>query len=168
MAIARDNAGQNTKETHPNPRYKLKFLTPPGIEHGTPGWEAGTLPITPQRRTHQKLLLLLRQEKAAVACRRGGGEIVAHANRPLQSSIPVSQTLRPGADQSSKAAFCKSAFAKIKLTFGKSAFARSKFAFRQGIFTSQKAMKWSGQVQRTKCFLLKRAKTCSKAFLLFC
>ena len=26
---------------------------------------------------------------------------------------------------------------------------------------------WSGQVQRAKCFLLKRAKTCSKAFLLF-
>ena len=25
---------------------------------------------------------------------------------------------------------------------------------------------WSGQVQRAKCFLLKRAKTCSKAFLL--
>ena len=50
--------------------------------------------------------------------------------------------LRPGADQSSKAAFCKSAFAKSKLTFGKSAFARSRFSFRQSIFASQKAMVW--------------------------
>ena len=74
-------------------------------------------------------------------------------------------TIRPGADQSSKAAFCKSAFAESKLTFGKSAFARSRFAFRQSIFAYRK--QWSGQVQRAKCFLLRRAKTCSKAFLLF-
>ena len=39
-------------------------------------------------------------------------------------------TLWPGADQSSKAAF------------GKSAFARIRFAFRQSIFASQKAMVW--------------------------
>ena len=50
--------------------------------------------------------------------------------------------IRPGADQSSKAAFCKSAFAKSKLTFGKSAFAQNRFAFRQSIFASQKAMVW--------------------------
>ena len=52
------------------------------------------------------------------------------------------RTLRPGADQSSKAAFCKSAFGKCKLTFGKIAFAQSRFAFRQRIFASQKAMVW--------------------------
>ena len=57
-------------------------------------------------------------------------------------SSSLCMTLRPGADQSSKAAFCKSAFAKSKLTFGKSAFARSRFAFRQSIFASQKAMVW--------------------------
>ena len=74
-------------------------------------------------------------------------------------------SLRPGADQSSKAAFCKSTFAKSQLTFGKIAFARSRFAFRQSIFASQK--QWSGQVQRAKYFLLKCAKACSKAFLLF-
>ena len=50
--------------------------------------------------------------------------------------------VRPGSDQSSKAAICKSAFAKSKLTFGKSAFSRSRFAFRQSIFASQKAMVW--------------------------
>ena len=42
--------------------------------------------------------------------------------------------VRPGADQSSKAAFGKSAFAQSKFAFGKSAFARIKFAFRQSIF----------------------------------
>ena len=50
--------------------------------------------------------------------------------------------LRPGAHQSSKAAFCKSAFAKSKLIFGKSAFSRSRFAFRRSIFASPKAMVW--------------------------
>ena len=37
-------------------------------------------------------LFLSRHEKAAVVCRRGGGEIVAHAHRAVQGSIPVSQT----------------------------------------------------------------------------
>ena len=63
--------------------------------------------------------------------------------------------LRPGAHQSSKAAFCKSAFAKSKLTFGKSAFVRSRFAFRQSIFASQKAMVWPSATSK-----LLSAKTC--------
>ena len=57
-------------------------------------------------------------------------------------SYPGDLTLRPSTEQFSKAAFCKSAFAKSKLTFGKSAFTRSRFAFRQSIFASQKAMVW--------------------------
>ena len=36
---------------------KLKFLTPPGIEPGPPGWKAGTLPTMP--RISLLLLLLL-------------------------------------------------------------------------------------------------------------
>ena len=36
-----------TKDTHPIPGHKLKFLTPPGIEPGLPGWKAGTLPTMP-------------------------------------------------------------------------------------------------------------------------
>ena len=44
---AEDNTGQNTDKEHtPNPRTKLKFLTPPGIEPGSPGWKIGTLPTT--------------------------------------------------------------------------------------------------------------------------
>ena len=39
-----------TKVTHPIPGQKLKYLTPSGIEPGPPGWKAGTLPTTPQRR----------------------------------------------------------------------------------------------------------------------
>ena len=39
-----------TKDTHAIPGQKLKFLTPPGIEPGPPGWKAGTLPTTPRRR----------------------------------------------------------------------------------------------------------------------
>ena len=42
-----DNTGQNTKDTHPIPGQKLKFLTPPGIKPGPPGWKA---PTTPRRR----------------------------------------------------------------------------------------------------------------------
>ena len=49
-ASAEDNTGQNTKDTHPIPGQKLKFLTPPGIEPGPPGLKAGTLPTTPWRR----------------------------------------------------------------------------------------------------------------------
>ena len=56
--------------------------------------------------------------------------------------ICIMHEFKPDADQSSKAAFCKSAFAKSKLTFGKSAFVRSRFAFRQSIFASQEAMVW--------------------------
>ena len=41
-----------TKDTHPIPGQKLKFLTPPGIEPGSPGWKAGTLPTTPRRRPY--------------------------------------------------------------------------------------------------------------------
>ena len=37
-----------TKDIHPIPGQKLKFLTPPGIEPGPPGWKAGTLPTTPR------------------------------------------------------------------------------------------------------------------------
>ena len=48
-ASAEDNTGQNTKDTHPIPGRKLKFLTPPGIELGPPGWKVGTLPTTPRR-----------------------------------------------------------------------------------------------------------------------
>ena len=44
-----------TKNTHPIPRQKLKFLTPPGIEPGPPGWKAGTLPTTPRRRMITKI-----------------------------------------------------------------------------------------------------------------
>ena len=51
-ASAEDNTGQNTKDTHPIPGQKLKFLTPPGIEPGRPGWKAGTLPTTPRRRVN--------------------------------------------------------------------------------------------------------------------
>ena len=39
-----------TKDTHPIPGQKLKFLTPPGIEPGMPGWKAGTLSTMPRRR----------------------------------------------------------------------------------------------------------------------
>ena len=70
--------------------------------------------------------------------------------------------LRPGTYQSSKAAFCKSAFAKTKLTFGKSAFAQSRFAFRQSIFASQKAMVWPSATSK-----MLSPKMCSKPFLLF-
>ena len=42
-AFAEDNTGQDTKETHPIPGQKLKFLTPSGIEPGPSGWKAGTL-----------------------------------------------------------------------------------------------------------------------------
>ena len=45
-----DNTGQNTKDTHPIPGQKLKFLTSPGIEPGPPGWKAESLPTTPRRR----------------------------------------------------------------------------------------------------------------------
>ena len=40
----------HTKDTHPIPGEKLKFLTPPGIEPGPPGCKAGTLPATPRLR----------------------------------------------------------------------------------------------------------------------
>ena len=33
---------RNTKDTHPIPGQKLKFLNPPEIEPGPPGWKAGT------------------------------------------------------------------------------------------------------------------------------
>ena len=48
----RDNTGQNTDKGHtPSPRIEIKILTLPGIEPRPPGWEAGTLPITPRRRS---------------------------------------------------------------------------------------------------------------------
>ena len=74
--------------------------------------------------------------------------------------------LRPGAHQSSKAAFCKSAFAKSKLTFGKSAFSRSRFAFRRSIFASPKAMVWPSATSK-----ILSAKTCQnvlKSIFAFC
>ena len=46
--IAQDRT--QTKDTHVIPGYELKFLTPPGIEPGPPGWKAGTLPTTLRRR----------------------------------------------------------------------------------------------------------------------
>ena len=64
-------------------------------------------------------------------------------------------TIRPGVDQSSKAVFCKRAFAKSKLTFCKSSFARSRFVFRQSIFPSQKAMVWPSATSK-----MLSAKTC--------
>ena len=73
--------------------------------------------------------------------------------------------LRPGADQSSKAAFCKSAFAKKKLLLVKVLLLEADLRLDRASLFRRK--QWSGQVQRAKCFLLKRAKTCSKAFLLF-
>ena len=39
-----------TKDTHPIPGQKLKFLTLPGIEPRPLGWKAGTLPTMPRRR----------------------------------------------------------------------------------------------------------------------
>ena len=49
------SAGNNTdrtqtKDAHPIPGQKLKFMTPPGIESGLPGWKAVTLPTMPRRR----------------------------------------------------------------------------------------------------------------------
>ena len=75
-------------------------------------------------------------------------------------------SLRPGADQSSKAAFCKSAFAKSKLTFSKSAFARSRFASRQSIFTSQKAMVWP--CATSKMFSPKTCQNVLESIFAFC
>ena len=45
-----------TKDTHRIPGQKLKFLTPPGIEPGLPGWKAGTLPTTPLRRISTRVI----------------------------------------------------------------------------------------------------------------
>ena len=61
---AENNTGQNTDKghTHPIPGKKLKFLTPPGIEPGPPGWKAGTLPTTPRRRIHGKLMVQMSAE----------------------------------------------------------------------------------------------------------
>ena len=39
-ATARDNTGQNTKDTQTVPGYKLKFLALPGIEPSPPSWNA--------------------------------------------------------------------------------------------------------------------------------
>ena len=39
-----------TQRKHTQSQDKLKFLIPPGIEPGPPGWKAGTLPTTPRRR----------------------------------------------------------------------------------------------------------------------
>ena len=46
---------EQTKDTHPIPGHKLKFLTPPGIELEPPDWKAGTLPTTPRRRIFTEL-----------------------------------------------------------------------------------------------------------------
>ena len=54
-ASAADNTWQNTKDTHPIPGQKLKFLTTPGIEPGPQGWKAGALPSTPRRRIQLKI-----------------------------------------------------------------------------------------------------------------
>ena len=48
-----------TKDTHPMLGQKLKFLIPPGIEPGPPGWKAGTLPTTPRRRMKSSSFFLL-------------------------------------------------------------------------------------------------------------
>ena len=72
--------------------------------------------------------------------------------------------VRPGADQSSKAVFGKALLLKhartcfllLKIWLAYTNRAKSKSTFEHV---------W--HVQRTTCFLLKRAKTCSKAFLLF-
>ena len=49
-ATARDYTGQNTKDTHSVPRYKLKFVTPTAIEAGPPRWKAVILQTTPHPR----------------------------------------------------------------------------------------------------------------------
>ena len=41
--------GSQTKDTHPVPENKLKFLTPPEIEPGPQRWKAGTQQISPIR-----------------------------------------------------------------------------------------------------------------------
>ena len=38
--------------THAVPEYKLKFLTPLGIEPGPQGWIAGALKTTPRQRNY--------------------------------------------------------------------------------------------------------------------
>ena len=51
-ATARDKTGQNIDKGHTsNPRIKLKFLTPSGIEPGQLGWKAGIRQTTPRRGT---------------------------------------------------------------------------------------------------------------------
>ena len=59
-ASAEVNTGQNTDKghTHPIPGQKLKFLTPPGIKPGPPGWKAGTLPTTSRRRYQTNFMWL--------------------------------------------------------------------------------------------------------------
>ena len=64
--------------------------------------------------------------------------------------------VRPGADQPSKAAFGKSAFAKSKLSFGKALLLEADLILDRASLLHRK--QWSGQVQRAKCFLLKRAR----------
>ena len=45
-----------TKDTYPIPEQKLKFLTPPRIEHGPPLWKAGPLLTILRRRTRNQLI----------------------------------------------------------------------------------------------------------------
>ena len=42
---------EHRQRTHPTPGQEWKFLTPPGIEPGPPGWKAEALPTTPRRPT---------------------------------------------------------------------------------------------------------------------
>ena len=44
-----------TKDTHPIPGQKLKFLTQLGNEPGLSGWKAGTLPTMPRGRMNYEV-----------------------------------------------------------------------------------------------------------------
>ena len=54
---------------------------------------------------------------------RDGDPYFDHESDSFNGLYMIFCSIRPGADQSSKAALCKNAFTKSKLTFGKSAFA---------------------------------------------
>ena len=85
------------------------------------------------------------------------GELSVISEQPAKcnnNQINIEGAVRSGADQSSKAAFCKSAFT------------RSRFAFRQSIFASQKAMVWPSATSK-----MLSAKTCQnviESIYVFC
>ena len=48
-----------TKDMHPNPGQKLKFLTSSGTEYEPPGWKAGTLPTTTNRYIFVTIIIII-------------------------------------------------------------------------------------------------------------